>query len=576
MMRKTGILVVLIVLFGAFSIFAESRGEIRYAICKPDDVVNIRAKRSPKSPIVARLKPGQKVKADFLKNNEDGFPWYAVFELDESRGDESSALGYVYAPLLALSPPIKEGMPPEKTKSEERNLPSLNRDTISLNFKDADIRNVLRILAEQNNLNIIAGKEVEGTVTVHLCNVSLENALHSILSINGFGYERIGNIILVTTLSEIKEREKKSFVAEPLITEIFRLEYVGAEEIKEILVKELSSRGSVKVLSRMIQGGWEMGGVSTAEKEMGKKVRIISEQEKRPTILVVTDTSEVMQRIKKLIANLDIKPNQILIEAMIVEVNSEAVRDIGIQWHTTGLGYQKGSKGGVDLDLTTGTPSITSGVTLIYDRTIGEKLKVEIRALEEKKKANVLSNPKIMTLDGHEAIILVGERYPILKTEVTGTPPTTYITESFDRYEPIGISLRVVPHLCADGWVNMLIHPEVTSLGEDVTGSTGLKVKRINTREADTNVRVKEGETIVIGGLRSEKLVDNVYKVPLLGDIPVLGYLFKRTEKKPTKIDLLIFITPHIIEESKLSPEERKRLEAPSSYKTTNLSNFTN
>jgi len=289
MMRKTGILVVLIVLFGAFSIFAESRGEIRYAICKPDDVVNIRAKRISKSAIVGRLEPGQKVKVNFLKNN-----WYAVFKLDESRGDESSALGYVYAPLLALSPPIKEGMPPEKTKSEERNLPSLNRDTISLDFKDADIRNVLRILAEQNNLNIIAGKEVEGTVTVHLCNVSLENALHSILSINGFGYERIGNIILVTTLSEIKEREKKSFVAEPLITEIFRLEYVGAEEIKEILVKELSSRGNVKVLSRMIQGGWEMGGVSTAEKEMGKKVRIISEQEKRPTILVVTDTSEVM------------------------------------------------------------------------------------------------------------------------------------------------------------------------------------------------------------------------------------------------------------------------------------------
>lgn len=447
-------------------------------------------------------------------------------------------------------------------------LPSLvHSQTISLDFKDADIRNVLRILAKQNNLNIIAGKEVVGSVTVHLSKVTLENALHSILAINGFSYEKVGNIYLVSSEANIIARKKSAFATGELITEIFQLKYIGAEDIKGIIAKQLSPRGSVEVLSKLIQGGWEMGGVSTGEKEMGKKTRVISEKEKRPTILVVTDVPKVLEKVKKLIASLDVKPEQILIEAMLVEVSSDAVRDIGIQWSTSEVGYTEGTgHGGVDFGLDTGTPSISSGLSLAYD-TIGEEiLRVKIQALEEEKKANVLSHPKIMTLSGHEAVIIVGERYPIMTTSYETTTGVPVYTGALDHYEPIGISLRVIPTVTEKGWVNMLIHPEVTSLGENVTAGSEegvLTLPRIKSRETDTNVTVREGETVVIGGLKSETLEENVYKVPLLGDIPILGYLFKRTEKKPRKVDLLIFITPHIVKEAKLSPEEKERLKSP-------------
>ena len=327
--------------------------------------------------------------------------------------------------------------------------------------------------------------------------------------------------------------------------------------------KKLSKDGKMEILSKSIYGGWELGGVSTSEKEMGTKIRKEKKSEEKPRFFVVTDVSSIIENITQIISQLDIKPQQIYIDATIVEVNSNIVQNLGIKWSgeikATGATREepypfKEPPGG--------TPVFT------YGSISFSELSAQLQVLETKGTANILSNPRIMVLDNHEAVIIAGERYPIMTTtREESSTGGSYFTGELDHYEPIGVSLRVIPHVI-EKCINMIIHPEVTSLGDDVTGGSGegaLTLPRINTREADTNVTVKSGETIVIGGLLQKSKEDNVYKIPFLGDIPLLGYLFKRTEKNPSKLDLLIFITPRILNEEesiKISEEERTRTQS--------------
>jgi len=319
----------------------------------------------------------------------------------------------------------------------------------------------------------------------------------------------------------------------------------------------------MEILSKSIYGGWELGGVSTSEKEMGAKIRKEKKPEEKPRFFVVTDVSSMIENITQLVSQLDIKPQQIYIDATIVEVNSKVVQNLGIKWSgeikATGATREepypfKDPMGGI--------PVFT------YGSISFSELSAQLQVLETKGAANILSNPRIMVLDNHEAVIIAGERYPIMTTtreESSTGGGASYFTGELDHYEPIGVSLRVIPHVIGEQ-INMIIHPEVTSLGDDVTSGSGegaLTLPRINTREADTNVTVKSGETIVIGGLLQKSKEENVYKIPFLGDIPLLGYLFKRTEKNPSKLDLLIFITPRIITEEesvKFSEEEKSKI----------------
>ncbi|MFH1902890.1 MAG: secretin and TonB N-terminal domain-containing protein [Candidatus Omnitrophota bacterium] len=448
---------------------------------------------------------------------------------------------FLPATSIAPSPPsssIPAGENPSSPPKELQPPPG----TVSLDFKNADIRNVLRILAAQNNLNIIAGKEVEGTVTVHLSNVPLEDALRAILGVNGFGYEKVGNLTLVSTLANLSSRNHL-LTTDAFVTKIFTLNYISAEKIKDIVQKQLSPGGTVDVMTDLHISGWEMSGVSTTSTTQGKKLREKSALEEKPKILIVTDFPAIVNRIEVIIKQLDVKPSQILIDAMIVEIGSEYVRDIGIDWSITKTnnityGFTSLPVTGVDYSL-----------SLIYENS---PLTIKIKALETAGKANILSNPRIMTLDNYPAVIMVGERYPIMTTTTTLSGTTPITTGSLSHYEPIGISLRVIPHVNQEGAVEMVLHPEITSLGASVISGTGvgvLTLPRINSREADTTVTVKNGQTAVIGGLLTNETKVTFSKIPFLGDIPILGYLFKRTKKEPKKVELLIFITPHVVNE---------------------------
>ena len=460
------------------------------------------------------------------------------------KGETEAAIGELNKSLQ-----INPGYEKSRNLLARISAPKTQSDKLlSLDLKDADLTDVLRLFAQEYGFNIVAGKEVTGTVTISFVNIPAEEALQAILGINGFGYEKVGNLILVTTLTNLSAKNQPAAVA--LVTKVFTLNYISAEQIKEIIQKQLSPGGTVDVMANLYIGGWEMSGVSTTEQDLGKKTREKSVKEENPKILIVTDLPAIVARVESIISQLDVKPSQILIEAMIVEIGSDYIRDIGIDWDATKHDH-------ISYGLTTLTnpafpiPAMVAGggLSLGYDNS---PLTVTIKALEKAGKANILSNPRIMALDNYPATIMVGERYPIMTTTTSTSTGGAITTGELDHYEPIGISLRVIPHVNREGAVDMILHPEITSLGELVSSGTGigtLILPRINSREADTNVTVKAGQTVIIGGLLTNQAKNATYKVPFFGDIPVLGYLFKRTVKEPKKTELLIFITPYIANE---------------------------
>lgn len=472
--------------------------------------------------------------------------------------------------------------------------------TITVDFKDADIRNVLRVLSYKGGVNIIAGDEVKGTVTTRLIDVPWERALDVILKTYGFSYEKKDNIVRVTTIEklraekqavkELKEADKQQMA---VINKVFELKYVDANDIKTVLERQLSPQGSITVFQKTTRAGWQMmglgGGAGTISREGEAK------KEEKSNVLIVSDIPPIVEKISKLIDELDVLPEQILIDALIVEINADDESRLGINWNiradlqgakvptTFPFDKKEGTRGkfspsidpsnrgqGEEFPLASDlNPVVGPGHEEFFpwisasDFTFGSlsftAMQSVLEAMATDIHTNLLSNPRILTLDNKEASILVGEKYPILNSEVTdyGT-----LRETLDHYESIGIQLLVLPQIWEGDRINMIIHPAVTELGGSVTGSTGFTAPRITTREADTQVVIKNGETLVIGGLIKDQKKDTISKVPILGDIPLLGLLFRHKKTEVDKIELLVFITPHIIEdEATLTRYEKETLE---------------
>lgn len=435
-----------------------------------------------------------------------------------------------------------------KVASSDPEQPAAQEKLVNLDLRNVDIGDVLALFSKKYKFDIVAGKEVTGRVTISLSNAPVEEALRAILAVNGFGCIKSGNLIVVSTLKNLSQKDSQ-LMRDAMTTRVFTLNYISAEEVKRISDKFLSSIGTSEVVRNFSTGGWEMSGVSSSRgggvTAMGEKTRKKSGPEENPKTLLVTDLANVIDKIAALIRQVDIKPTQILIDAMIVEIGSDYIRDIGIEWNLT----QTHHAADVMYGFATLKPA-TEGLTVDYSRS---HVTAKVMALEQAGNADILSNPRIMTLDNYPAVIMVGEKYPIMTTTLTSDPSgngKVIATGALDHYEPIGIILRVIPHLNPAGVIELILHPEVTSLGDPVSSGTGdgaLVLPRINSRETDTIVTTKDGQTVVIGGLLTKNIKQVVRKIPLLGDIPLLGYFFRRTVKESKKVELMIFITPQII-----------------------------
>jgi len=552
-----------------------------------------------------------------------GFYFYSFAQQAEAPSDPATETNVQEEPQE--SPVPFEGSSIEEPFAEGSLSASEN---VTLDFKEADIQNVLKIISYKSGVNIVSTPDVIGNVTIKLVDVPWETALDVLLKTYGFGYQRQGNIILVTKVENISKIQAE----EPLQTEIFSLKFLDAQDAQKILIPLLSPRGKISVLYTRGMKGWQFGtfkiGKETApsmgltrEREEPAKAETISiertatgdtvsrkaefESSIKSKILVITDTAASLDRIRNVILpTIDKKPRQVLIEARLMEVNRDKLRDLGVDFGTGSTGAETNAVGSVTatrksggIDSTTiGAQSLGStikpsvfgalegstvvtgkhpydiGAEFIFKKLTGTNFEVILHALEEDANTNTLSSPKILTLDNQEASILVGFHTPILSSVVTagsaaaGTGAT--VTQSLDYYQEIGIRLNVVPQISEEGYINMIIHPSITSTTSNVTATstasgvtTSTSYPIIDVREAQTQVLLKDGETIVIGGLLKDVKSKQTIGIPFLKSIPFLGALFRRDTYDTQKVDLLIFITARIVKEGEFSEEEITKLQ---------------
>ncbi|MEA3346667.1 MAG: hypothetical protein U9Q21_01090 [Candidatus Auribacterota bacterium] len=489
--------------------------------------------------------------------------------------------------LVFLLMPFTLVVAQEKMPAGEKVLPQAQAEVfemtepgyVSMDFKNADIRSVLKLLSYKSGTNIVAGPEVQGLITIRLTNVLWEEALEVILRTYGYGYEKKGNIITAMPVDDLAERTKAyKDLSEivPLTTKVFILQYLDADDIRKVLSEQLSPRGKITVLKVRGQTGW-----SFSDEQFGRKERmdIPSDEKVRSKTLIISDIPSSLEKLGKVIAEIDIRPKQILIEAKLMEVNHDKLKDLGIDWGTgssgaesdtvTGVAVNKKSKGGgTKINAATvgaqmlgsqvtpsvfipkatgldGTLDYDTGLELIFKKLTGTEFEIIIHALEEDVDTNTLSAPRVVTLNNQEAAILVGRKYPIVKEEYTAAY-TAIKTHSLEEWLNYGIQLNVVPQICGVDEINMIVHPSITSLVSTL-GGEDVAYPILDIREAETQILMRDGETVVIGGLLKDVVKEGVYKVPFLGDIPLLGLLFQRQTHNTQKVDLLIFITAHII-----------------------------
>lgn len=400
------------------------------------------------------------------------------------------------------------------------NVSSLKKGNVSLNFRDTDIQNVLRMLALKSGINIVAGPEVTGLVTIELRDVPWKRALQVILETYGYAYEQRDNIITVTTIENLQKRRTDAMLLaeqEPLTTKTFILNYAKAADVLPSIDKMKSDRGSINY-------------------------------DTRTNSIIVYDIPENIDIIGKVIKQLDATTPQVLIEAKIIEVNLTDTDNFGIDW-TIGATVSGAARPSTwPFKNSTSNrflpDSFPSSTDFTHGTLSASGLKAVLEMLKTRTDTNILSNPKVVTLDNTQATIEIGVEHPIPTfgaNAETGELQTTGLT-----WRNIGINFKVTPHVNSAGYVTLDLSPEVSET-TSTRSFQGIDVPLITVEKTTTTVMIKDGETLVIAGLIKDKVTDIKKKVPFLGDIPLLGHLFRKSSKETIKTDLLIFLTPHIL-----------------------------
>lgn len=416
------------------------------------------------------------------------------------------------------------------TNAPEAALPSVTstgEGQISVDFKDADIRQVLRIISLKSGVDIVAGTDVEGLVTIKLSNVPWEQALDIILRTYGLTYERKGPIIRVMTVSALEK--------EALATEVFPLDYAKAKDVPDVLKEMLSERGRVKF-------------------------------DDRTNTIIVTDIPTNLYQIKQVIGRLDQRTPQVLIETKIVETKLDKNENLGIDWSDS-------------LALTQSIPSVSSTFPFTPNASFGTLgailgtqraaerpgstislgvlsssagLSATLNFLQRRTDTHIVSNPSIAVLNNHEATVHIGNEFPIPNYTIDAS--TGRVTLSGYTPKQIGTVLTVTPHVNPSGEIVADLKPQIIAATSNVSYSTGqnstVELPNFIVQDAQTQVRIKSGETIAIGGLVKTSETKLVAKVPVIADIPIIGLFFKNTSRytgtgttDPVRQDLIIFLT---------------------------------
>lgn len=392
-------------------------------------------------------------------------------------------------------------------------MDNLSREPITFDYSEADVREVIDMLAAKANLNVIYGDDVSGTITISLTKVPFDEAFKTLLNIKGLTAQQAGdNILRIAAPATFIAEQKKAMPQ----TRVFFLNYYRATDMKT-----------------------QVDAVVSAE---GRTARCTADENNNA--LVVTDTSLGLDATARLIRNLDRVPKQVMIEVKLVEVSLDNSFELGVDWGFANNASGVSGKINMPGPLAGGN---TYAGAFTFNKVLGNFSinNAVIAAAVKKGKLKVLSDPKVVSLNNKEATINITDQNPYTTLETTvGSGGATSQTQKV-TYVPSGIVLKVTPAINSDGRISMHIIPSVSQ----ASGGTSTTAPATNTRSTDTNVIVKNGETIVIGGLIRDSQEDTVYKVPVLGDIPLLGALFRKKKLTRNRLELLIFVTPRIIED---------------------------
>jgi type IV pilus assembly protein PilQ len=438
--------------------------------------------------------------------------------------------------------------------------PGYQGEKLSLNFQNIEVRSLLQVIADFTNFNVVTSDTVTGNLTLRLKDVPWDQALDIILQAKGLGLRKSGNVIWIAPKDELAIKEqadleagKKKTELEPLRTQSFQLNYTKAEDV----AKGLAGTGT--------------SGGGTATRILSQRGSVISDQ--RTNQLFVTDIPSKLEEIQTLVGRIDIPVRQVLIEARIVEASDTFGKSLGAK---LGFNDMRGLRGGtpgwslggnnrvvvggnfVDVGQTTLQTPDTNGYTnsqminlpavgqggydaatfalSIFGASSNRFLNLEISALEADGKGKIVSSPRIVTADQVKAFISQGTRVPFQRATSSGATAVEFIEAS--------LKLEVTPQITPEGNIIMDV-----KINKDSLGTLTALGREINIKEVKTQVLVENGGTVVIGGIYEQQQSDSVTKVPFLGDVPVLGHLFKTKTQDSQRTELLVFLTPKVVTE---------------------------
>ncbi|MCQ8879192.1 type IV pilus secretin PilQ family protein [Pseudoalteromonas shioyasakiensis] len=409
---------------------------------------------------------------------------------------------------------------------------------MTLNFQDISVRAVLQIIAGYNDFNLVTSDSVTGNITLRLDGVPWDQALDVVLRVKGLDKRMDGSILMVAPSEELAAREAKDLKAkqqvedlEPLYSEYIRLNYAKAEEFADLLKTDTNSiitpRGSVSV-------------------------------DKRTNTLLIKDTVKSIESVRRMVETLDIAVKQVVIESRMVTVRDNVQEDLGVRWGFSDAsdnggisGSLEGAQGmfgagsyddipsisdrlNVNLPVSSAAGSIGMQVAKLANGTL---LDLELSALEEENRGEIIASPRITTANQKKARIEQGTEIPYVESASSGATTVTF--------KKAVLSLEVTPHITPDNKVILDLIITQDTRGDTVQTPTGSAVS-IDTQKIQTQVLVENGQTVVLGGIFQQQIINSTKKVPLLGDIPYLGVLFRSTSEFNEKKELLIFVTPKI------------------------------
>ncbi len=445
--------------------------------------------------------------------------------------------------------------------------PGFAGEKLSLNFQNIEVRALLQVIADFTNFNVVTSDTVTGNVTLRLKDVPWDQALDIILQAKGLGLRKSGNVILIAPKDELAAKEKADLESklqiaalEPVRTQAFQLNYTKAEEISRGLTGQNSGQGG---------GGGGGGSGSTTSRILSPRGSVLYET--RTNQLFVSDTPSKLQEIQELIAKIDIPVRQVLIEARIVEADDSFGRSLGVRLGVNdartgnnagfGVGGSQRVAIGGNLNVVGNRTGQTASVPLLNDTNflnlpasaqggflpatfalslfgsgLNRFLNLELSALEADGRGKVVSSPRIVTADQIKAVIQQGTKIPYQRATSSGATSIEFVDAT--------LKLDVTPQITPEG--NVILDVNVN---KDSVGAVTNNVPSIDTKSIQTQVLVENGGTVVIGGIFEQTDRSDVVQVPLLGDIPVVGNLFKTRTNSSRKTELLIFLTPKVVSE---------------------------